>query len=99
MTKMRLLAREALAVTKDRAPAIVSERILPTVFDEISDYVGEIMGKLTNLPPENETAITMAHGIVRDRLITEIIDQLKNDMHDDLGKRLKKWKKLSTEKK
>lgn len=96
---MRLLAREALAVTKDRAPAIVSERILPTVFDEISDYVGEIMGKLTNLPPENETAITMAHGIIRDRLITEIIDQLKNDMLDGAGKRLKKFSKLSTEKK
>ena len=99
MTKMRLLAREALKLTKDRAPEIVRERILPSVFDEVSDYVDELMGKLTSLPPENETAITMVHGIVRDRLITEIIDQLREDMLDGAGKRMEKFSKLSTEKK
>jgi len=99
MTKLRILAREALKLTKDRAPAIVSERILPSVLDEVSDYVGELMGKLTNLPPENETAIAMAHGIIRDRLITEITEQLKESMHEDLDKRLKKFSTLTTEKK
>ena len=98
MTKMKLLAREALAVAKDRAPAIVDKRILPAVFDEISDYVGEIMGKLTKLPPENEIAITMAHGIIRDRLIVEIIDQLQKDMLNAAGKRLKKFSTLKEKK-
>ncbi len=98
MTKLKILSREALALTKDRAPAIVDERILPQVLDEVADYTGELMGKLTNLPPDNETAITMAHGIIRDRLITEIIEQLKENMLNDADKRLKKFSTL-TEKK
>ncbi len=95
---MRLLAREALKLTKGRAPAIVDERILPPVFDEIAHYVGELMGKLTNLPPENEVAIEMVHGIIRDRLIVEIIEQLNKDMHNSATKRLKTFSKLSEKK-
>ncbi len=93
MTKMRLLAREALKLAKDRAPAIVDERILPPMLDEVADYVGELMGKLTNLPPENETAIAMTHGIIRDRLIKEIIEQLQKDMLNDAEKRFGKLPK------
>lgn len=99
MTKMRILAREALKLTKDKGPAIVDERILPQVLDEIADYTGELMGKLTNLDAENETAVAMVHGIIRDRLITEVIDQLKKDMLADAEKRLKKFSKLATKKK
>lgn len=99
MTKMRLLAREALKLAKDRAPAIVDERILPQVLDEIADYTGEIMGKLTNLDGDNETAVAMAHGIVRDRLIKEIIEQLQKDAYDGFEERLKKFSTLKTKKK
>ena len=99
MTKMRLLAREALKLTKDRAPAIVDERILPQMLDDVADYVGEIMGKLTTLNGDDQTAVAMAHGIVRDRLIKEVIEQLEKNMHDDLDKRLNNFSKLSTKKK
>ena len=99
MTKMRLLAREALKLTKDKAPAIVDERILPEVFDNVAHYVGEIMGKLTTLNGDDQAAVAMVHGIVRDRLIKEIIDQLEKDMRADLDKRLNNFSKLSTKKK
>ena len=52
--QMKALAREALKLVKDRAPSIVNERIVPQMLDEIADYTGELMGKLTNLPPDND---------------------------------------------
>ena len=96
---MRLLAREALKLAKDRAPAIVDERILPPMLDEIADYVGELMGKLTNLDAENETAVAMAHGIIRDRLVKEVIEQLQKDSSDGFEARLKKFSTLAAKKK
>lgn len=90
---MRLLAREALKVVKDKAPAIVDERILPTLLDEISDYVGEIMGKMTTLLPESEVALRMVHGIIWDRLAKEIIEQLQSNMLDNAEKRFSKLPK------
>jgi hypothetical protein len=51
------------------------------------------MGKLTNLDAENDKAITMAHGIIRDGLLNETIDQIKETM---LAAASKRFKKLST---
>ena len=92
----KALAREALKLVKDKAPAIVDEQILAHALDEIAEFTGDLMGKLTNIDAEDEKAITMAHGIIRDGLITEVIEQLKKDMHRDLDNRLTLFKKKLT---
>jgi len=88
--KMRTLAREALKLVKDRAPAIVDERILPEALDEVAHYTGELMGKLTNVDPEDDLAITMAHGIIRDALLKEIMSQINKTMLTEADKRITK---------
>lgn len=88
--KARTLAREALSLVKERAPAIVDERIIPEMLDEISHYTGEIMGKLTNLDADNEKNIVMAHGIIHDGLLQEVIDQVRKIQHDAAAKRFDK---------
>jgi hypothetical protein len=90
---MKTLAREALKLVKDKAPAIVDEQILAHMLDEVAEFTGDIMGKLTNLDAENDKAITMAHGIIRDGLLNETIDQIKETM---LAAASKRFKKLST---
>jgi hypothetical protein len=87
---MKALAREALKLVKSKAPAIVDERILPEALDEIAHYTGELMGKLTNMDAENDKAITMAHGIIYDGLMSETIDQIQKTMLNAAGNRLKK---------
>lgn len=89
-TQMKALAREALKLVKDRAPAIVEERILAQAFDEVADYTGELMGKLTNLDAGNEKGITMAHGIIYDGLLTEMISQINKTMLAQADKRITK---------
>ena len=87
---MRTLAREALKLVKAKAPAIVDERILAQMLDEVAEYTGDIMGKLTNLDAENDKAITMAHGIIRDGLLGEIIDQITKVRLKEADKRITK---------
>lgn len=89
-TKMKTLAREALKLVKDKAPAIVDEQILAHMLDEVVEFTGDIMGKLTNLDAENDKAITMAHGIIYDGLLSETIDQIKKTMLATASKRFKK---------
>lgn len=79
-----------MKLVKDRAPAIVDERILPEMFDEVASYTGDLMGKLTNIDAEDEKAITMAHGIIRDGLFREITDQIKKTMLVEADKRITK---------
>ena len=89
-TQMRTLAREALKLVKSKAPAIVDEQILPHMLDEVAEFTGDIMGKLTNLDAENDKAITMAHGIIYDGLMSETIEQIRKTMLNAAGKRFKK---------
>lgn len=89
-TQMRALAREALKLVKAKAPAIVDERILAQALDEVAEYTADIMGKLTNLDAENDKAITMAHGIIRDGLLGEIIDQITKVRLKEADKRITK---------
>ena len=86
----RALARESLKAVKDKAPTNVEEMILPHVLDEIAEFTGEIMGKLTNIDAEDDMSITMAHGIVRDGLIREVIKQLNEVMLDEADERITK---------
>ena len=88
--RMKALAREALTLVKDKAPAIVDERILPEALDEVAHYTGELMGKLTNLDAEDDKAITMAHGIIYDGLLSEIIAQITKVQLTAADKRITK---------
>lgn len=92
-SQMKVLAREALKLVKAKAPAIVDERILSETFDLVAEYTGDIMGKLTNLDAEDEKAITMAHGIIRDGLLTEITNQINKTMLKEASKRFTNLKK------
>jgi hypothetical protein len=93
--KTRDLAREALKLVQEKAPAIVDEQILAHMLDEVAEYTGDIMGKLTNLDADNEKNITMAHGIIYDGLLNEVITQIRDTMHAAAGKRLDKFETLS----
>ncbi len=88
--QMRALAREALKLVKSKAPAIVDEQILAHISDEVSEFTGDIMGKLTNLDAENDKAITMAHGIIRDGLWNETMSQIRKTMLAEADKRITK---------
>ena len=87
---MRTLSREAVRLVKDKAPAIVDEQILAHMLDEVAEFTGDIMGKLTNLDAEDEKAIVMAHGIIRDGLFQEIINQVNKTMLAEADKRITK---------
>lgn len=87
---MQVLAREALKLVKDRAPAIVEEQILARALDEVAEFTGDIMGKLTHLDAENDKGIEMAHGIIRDGLLREIADQINKIMLSEADKRITK---------
>ena len=84
---MKALAREALKLVKAKAPSIVDEQILAHVLDEVAEFTGDIMGKLTNLDAEDEKAITMAHGIIYDGLLTELVNQINKTMLREASKR------------
>jgi len=89
-TKMRTLAREAKTLVESKAPAIVDEQILAHMFDEVAEFTGDIMGKLTNLDADDDKAITMAHGIIYDGLLNETISQIKKVQLKAAGKRIDK---------
>lgn len=75
--QLKILAREARKLVKDKAPAIVDEQILTNLWDELADYTGEIMGKLTTLDTNDKEGSNMAFGIIHEGLVTEITNQLK----------------------
>ena len=98
--EMKALAREATEVVKKEAPSIVYDRIFLEALDQVAYHTDYLMGRLTRVvEPENATAILMAQGIIRDGLLNEIINQVRNDMLNGAGKRLKKFSKLSNKKK
>ena len=86
----KALAREALKLVKDKAPAIVDEQILARMLDEVAEFTGDLMGKLTNIDAENEKGIEMAHGIIYDGLLTEVISQINKTMLAAADKRFTK---------
>ncbi len=88
--QMRTLAREALNLVRSKAPAIVDEQILLHISDEVAEFTGDIMGKLTTLDAENDKAITMAHGIIRDGLWNETMAQIRKTMLREADKRITK---------
>ena len=90
---MKALARESLKLVKEKAPAIVDEQILAHAFDEVAEFTSDLMGKLTNIDAENDKAITMAHGIIYDGLLGEMISQINKVMLREADKRITKLMK------
>ena len=89
-SQMKALAREALKLVKAKAPAIVDERILASTLDEVAEYTGDLMGKLTNIDAEDDKGVEMAHGIIYDGLLTEILNQINKTMLREADKRITK---------
>ena len=87
---MKTLAREAKQLVESKAPAIVDEQILAHMLDEVAEFTGDIMGKLTNLDAEDDKAITMAHGIIYDGLLNETISQIRKVQLKAADKRITK---------
>lgn len=88
--QMRTLAREALTLVKAKAPAIVDEQILAHMLDEVAEFTGDLMGKLTNIDADDDKAITMAHGIIYDGLLNEITGQIHEVQLKAADKRITK---------
>ena len=89
-SQMKALAREALKLVKAKAPAIVDERILASTLDEVAEHTGDLMGKLTNIDAEDDKGVEMAHGIIYDGLLTEILNQINKTMLREADKRITK---------
>jgi hypothetical protein len=89
----RILSKEAVKLVEAKAPAIVDEQILAHMLDEVAEFTGDIMGKLTTIDAEDEKSVTMAHGIVRDGLLSEITKQINKTMLDEAESRFKKLSK------
>lgn len=62
--------------------------IIPHLLDEVAEFTGDIMGKLTNIDAEDDMAITMAHGIIRDGLLKEILRQVTLTMLEEADERI-----------
>ena len=84
--QMTALAREAFNLVKEKAPTMVDE-IISDALDQVAIFSAELLTQLSYVP-DDEKAIVMAHGIIRDGLLTEIMDQLKTDMLADADKRI-----------
>ena len=70
--------QEIKRLLKDRAPSIVDERILPETLDNIAEWMGELMGKLTTLDPEaDQKKIDEAANLIHEALVQETLKQLQ----------------------
>jgi hypothetical protein len=70
--------QEIKRLLKDRAPSIVDERILPETLDNIAEWMGELMGKLTTLDPEaDQEKVDEVAKLIHEGLVQETLKQLK----------------------
>ncbi len=70
--------QEIKRLLKDRAPSIVDERILPETLDNIAEWMGELMGKLTTLDPEaDQKKVDEAANLIHEGLVQETLKQLQ----------------------
>ncbi len=89
-TKLQTALREATKLVANRAPDIVKERILPQILDDVDDYTGEIMRKLTSVEADDDKAIELCHDIVRDGLLREVIKQVNEVSMTEADARINK---------
>lgn len=70
--------QEIRSLLKERARSIVDERILPELLDNIGDWMGELLGKLSTLPAESsQQKLDEAADLIHQGLVTETIRQLQ----------------------
>ncbi len=69
--------QEIKRILKDRAPSIVDERIIPEILDNIGDWMGELLGKLSTLPAEaSQERLDEAADLIHQGLVQETLKQL-----------------------
>ena len=79
--------QEIRRLLKDRAPSIVDERILPETLDNIAEWMGELMGKLTTLDPEaDQKTLDEVANLIHEGLVQETLKQLKEFPKKKLAK-------------
>ncbi len=78
MTKTSMTTKQEIRVLlKDRAPSIISERIILETLDNIGDWMGELLGKLTTLDPEaSQEKLDEAADLIHQGLVKETLKQL-----------------------
>ena len=70
--------QEIKRLLKERASSIVEERIILETLDNIADWMGELMGKLTTLPADcSQEKLDEAANLIHDALVAETIRQLQ----------------------
>lgn len=70
--------QEIRLLLNERASSIVDERILPELLDNIGDWMGELLGKLSTLPAEsNQEKLDEAADLIHQGLVKETIRQLQ----------------------
>ena len=70
--------QEIRLLLKKRASSIVDERILPELLDNIGDWMGELLGKLSTLPAESsQEKLDEAADLIHQGLVKETIRQLQ----------------------
>lgn len=70
--------QEIRLLLKERASSIVDERILPELLDNIGEWMGELLGKLSTLPAESsQEKLDEAADLIHQGLVKETIQQLQ----------------------
>jgi hypothetical protein len=70
--------QEIKRLLKERAASIVEERILLETLDNIGDWMGELLGKLTTLPADcSQEKLDEAANMIHEALVAETIRQLQ----------------------
>ncbi len=78
--------QEVQRLLKERAPSIIDERILPEILDNILDWSGQLMGKLTTLSADDTKKIDEVANVIYCALIWETIKQLEKCPKKKLSK-------------
>ena len=70
--------QEIRLLLKERASSIVDERILPELLDNIGEWMGELLGKLSTLPAESsQEKLDEVADLIHQGLVKETIQQLQ----------------------
>jgi hypothetical protein len=75
-----MLSKEALKLVLEKAPAIVDEHIIAHAFDEVAEFTGDLMGRLTQIDAEDPKLIALAHQIIRVGLLREMTKQINKEL-------------------
>lgn len=69
---------------------MVTERILPEILDNVTDWTGEIIRKMTTLGALDKQAAELSYDIIRDGLLREVCRQVNDVMLTEADARITK---------